>query len=593
MKYIPRFHSLKFQIKFLAFFIIVVMTIALGYSCFSLIWYNDSKYNQWCNEKISSFENSLNQKYYNLKSIMTAFTYDKNVQRLLSGDIDSPYEIVTPIGTLETNLIQLMCDYSLLDPDIMDVYVCDQTGKVTSYITYQFQDQQLFQRLLEKSAKTDDVCVSEIFYMNHTPSIAMAAPIKMKITNNDAYGNLETIRIGTTIFTIRATALTELSTQIENHKVSMYLMDQKGNILQQVNDKELPTTVDKKIHHLKNVAASEMIANEVDGYAINAKTVDLFQWNMVLVSPISTKHYFETHQYFSIVIVWLIALMIILTMSISLLTHVNNFIHKIVEHMSLVAKGDLSLRLGEMKKTEFNQVAEGFNSMIQDLDQLTHQNLELSTQLYREEVEKVNATLLALQNQMNPHFLHNTIECIKNIGICYDVKEIEQLSTALSRVLRYSLKEEHVVTVYEELDCIKQYVMIQSIRFENKYQVEYQIDDTLIHLRILRLSLEPLVENAMKHGLEKKTDVCRLIISITQDEEFFYLSIEDNGIGMSQEQVSAILSGDNGKKGSVGLRNLINRLKLFYHDGAELQIQSREHYGTVMKICIRKDSQLN
>lgn len=127
-------------------------------------------------------------------------------------------------------------------------------------------------------------------------------------------------------------------------------------------------------------------------------------------------------------------------------------------------------------------------------------NIQLTTGLYKEEAEKSKAMLFALQSQMNPHFLYNTIECIRNIGVCYDVKEIEELSTALSAVLRYSLRQENVVTIGQELECIKQFVLIQTIRFEDKFQVYYKVQENLMDRNILRLSLQPLVENAMKHG---------------------------------------------------------------------------------------------
>lgn len=120
---------------------------------------------------------------------------------------------------------------------------------------------------------------------------------------------------------------------------------------------------------------------------------------------------------------------------------------------------------------------------------------------------------------MNPHFLYNTIECIKNIGICYDVKEIEQLSTALSGVLRYSLRQENIVPVEQEMECIRNFITIQTIRFEDKYEIIYETDESLLKYPILRLSLQPLVENAMKHGLEMKNGQCILYIRVYEDEK--------------------------------------------------------------------------
>ena len=143
---------------------------------------------------------------------------------------------------------------------------------------------------------------------------------------------------------------------------------------------------------------------------------------------------------------------------------------------------------------EFNQITDGLNHMMESVKQLMDRNIQLTTGLYKEEAEKSKAMLFALQSQMNPHFLYNTIECIRNIGVCYDVKEIEEQSMLLSAVLRHSLQQENSVCIGQELECIKQFVLIQTIRFEDKFQVYYKVQENLMDRNILRLSLQPLVK---------------------------------------------------------------------------------------------------
>lgn len=190
---------------------------------------------------------------------------------------------------------------------------------------------------------------------------------------------------------------------------------------------------------------------------------------------------------------------------------------------------------------------------------------------------------------MNPHFLYNTIDCIKNIGICYDVKEIEQLSTALSGILRYSLRQDNIVNIDQELECVKNFVTIQTIRFENKYHICYEVDEACLSYPILRLSLQPLVENAMKHGLEMKRKDAQLRVAVYENENGLFLQVQDNGVGMAEDKVEEILSG-NENSGSVAIKNLMNRLHLFYGEAAKLHIDSSPGNGTCITIQIEKKS---
>ena len=326
-----------------------------------------------------------------------------------------------------------------------------------------------------------------------------------------------------------------------------------------------------------------------EGYAFNGKLINSNGWKLVVITPERERNFYDVSA-FGWLLVWPGLLLCIFFFAFPLVRDLNSFVYKLMEHMEKIGDGDLKGKLVPAGKKEFRQIADGLNTMMDRINALMDKNISLSTRLYREEAEKTNAMLFALQSQMNPHFLYNTIECIKNIGICYDVKEIEMLSTALSGVLRYCLREENIVPVAQEMECIKNFITIQTIRFEDKYEIIYETEDSLMRYPILRLSLQPLVENAMKHGLEMKNGRCILKIRIYEDEEKVYLQVEDNGSGMDREKVEEILSGRKSASGSVAVSNLITRLYLFYGDKAGLKIDSFPGRGTKMVIYINKNS---
>lgn len=579
--------SLKFQIVLLLFIVILGIIFAGGYSFLAVIHSNQVKYNEWCSQEIAAFENSYTQKYYKIKSIMSACGYNENMQRLLSGAEESSYEVLTPIDNMEKSLIQMLYNYTGLDDSLLDIYIRDKSNNLYSYMVY-YNDDNLF-AFMEESSRQDEECVSDIMDIGQFRCFAMTQPVWKFEDKGGEFALSEKEIIGTSIFTVKTDFMMQNLKKIKKGNSRVYLLDRQGNVmLEPVGQIALQEDIAEEIHNW-DIDADKVSTMVKAGYAINARHIGSNGWTLAVVIPSAERNFYDVKA-FGWLLIWPGLLLCIFFFAYPVIRNLNTFVYSMMAHMEKIGEGDLKAKLVPMDKKEFRQITEGLNTMMDRINLLLDKNIQLSTQLYREEAEKTSAMLFALQSQMNPHFLYNTIECIKNIGICYDVKEIEQLSTALSGVLRYSLRQENMVPVRQEMECIRDFITIQTIRFEDKYEIIYETDDSLMDYPILRLSLQPLVENAMKHGLESKKGQCILYIRIYGDETALYLQVEDNGTGMEKEKIAQILSGEKSRTGSVAVSNLISRLQLFYGTDAGLTIDSTPGKGTSMLIYITKKS---
>jgi two-component system sensor histidine kinase YesM len=202
--------------------------------------------------------------------------------------------------------------------------------------------------------------------------------------------------------------------------------------------------------------------------------------------------------------------------------------------------------------------------------------------------------ILAFRNQINPHFLYNTLECIRALALYNMGEEIAAISASLSNMFRYSVKGSNFVTIREEITHVKEYANIIELRFMGRIRLEIEADEGLLDMKTLKMLLQPIVENAVFHGLEKKrgSGIVRLTVQSLPDNRIRF-AVQDNGSGMDERQVQALLQrlrnsdsvGDDDKHG-IGISNIYRRIKLFYGDKAEMDIQSRLNDGTTITITI-------
>lgn len=213
----------------------------------------------------------------------------------------------------------------------------------------------------------------------------------------------------------------------------------------------------------------------------------------------------------------------------------------------------------------------------------------LMQDIVSEHEEKRKSEFDSLQAQINPHFLYNTLDII--VWQIENEKQSEAVHTvtALARFFRLSLgKGKNIVTVKDEIDHVKNYLMIQHMRFKNKFDYEFDIAEDVLELPSLKLMLQPLVENAIYHGMEFMDGDGMIMVKAWREEDELYLSVADNGLGMTEDKVEMILTGKstsgNGRGSGIGVKNVNERIKLYFGEAYGLTIDSEPDEGTTVII---------
>lgn len=254
-------------------------------------------------------------------------------------------------------------------------------------------------------------------------------------------------------------------------------------------------------------------------------------------------------------------------------------------------------------KSEVGQLIENYNEMVQKMNNLIHENIRIleenaQSKLKEKEMNtlKVKAELDMLQSQINPHFLYNTLESINMKSIRYGMHDVSIMIRHLSDMFRYSVgKGSVMVPLQKEIDHVKNFIAIHNMRLGHIVDLMIEVPEPLMNASVLRFSLQPIVENSMKHAFVGYKEGASILIRARSDEQFLYLEIRDNGIGMDEErlaEVESVLNGTddglNAQEGSggIGLKNVYSRLKLHFPDNPGFRIESELMGGTTIRLSL-------
>jgi two-component system sensor histidine kinase YesM len=246
-------------------------------------------------------------------------------------------------------------------------------------------------------------------------------------------------------------------------------------------------------------------------------------------------------------------------------------------------------------KDEIGRLGESYNLLGKHIEQL-------KAQLIRDETRKKEADIRALQAQINPHFLYNTLSSIHWMALMTQEKRIAEMVGALSDFLQFSLnKGSDYCPVHQEVAHIRNYAQIQSIRYPDKFEVDCTVDPSLEERMMLKLLLQPLLENAMIHGIQKKPGKGTIGVYLEREGNRMNVLVIDDGIGMTEERLEAVRAelhsgGDAyAPHSSYGLRNVNERLSLHYGPQSRLRIESKHQVGTriTFSIPLREESYEN
>lgn len=281
----------------------------------------------------------------------------------------------------------------------------------------------------------------------------------------------------------------------------------------------------------------------------------------------------------------IIAALIIFGVIIYLVTkRLTRRLKLLVKGLKSVRDENINIKMPVDTHDEFGELAESFNHMTERIHSLIER-------VYKAQITEKESELKALEAQINPHFLYNTLSTISWMARKAKAGNIDHLSLQLSQFYRLVLsKGKSVITVEDEINLLKSYVEIEKIRFENMLDVKYDLDEKALSYTMIKIILQPIAENTINHGILPKECRGTMIVKLRQDEENLYFTIIDDGIGMSRSTLESIKNRQivKNRESGYAIHNIMERLKSVYGEKTDIIIASRPGIGCAVRIVIPK-----
>lgn len=374
---------------------------------------------------------------------------------------------------------------------------------------------------------------------------------------------------------------------------SIYLIDRQEDIIGSGDNENYIEKLSPPL--FKNMMDTEngTFTTTIDGipmlvaYSTSAYT----GWKVVGMVPLDRLNSDILENQTIIILIGILGLAFSFTVSALIAASITRPINHLRAVMRKIEKGSMQVDIAKSSFVETEELADGFKRMLE-------KSRELYTRAYTNELRKKEAEFKALQAQINPHFLYNTLETLNYMLIIDEKYDMSRIVTNLGDILRYSInKGNDIITLEQDLQQIEKYLYIQKMRFGEKLNYQFDIQEETKQCLMLKLLIQPLVENAICHGIETKRGRGMLHISSAIEDGRLLISIEDNGVGMPAEAIEKVLSGDISTEDAethtrLGISNINHRMKIFYGEAYGLDIKSEVGKGTCVMLClpaVRKD----
>lgn len=420
-------------------------------------------------------------------------------------------------------------------------------------------------------------------YYSYQYPITMVRKMDFQYNNQSDYRRLSSVGECPILFVyILESDLRGLYQDSVEYEGSMYgIADENGTVVSSDNDvypigSELPETIWKH-------AGKEGYENCVlDGreYLLCYHTLDnptWFSWSLVPMDTLLKDSIQKTRQSQTI----LLGIFLFLSVAAAALFSktITKPIRNLMEASQRAARGDFRADTPVPMEKEFHMLTKSFNHMEKEISRLIHENYEIR---FREK----ETQLKMLSIQINPHFLYNTLNTINMLAIRNGDEETSDLIVSLSEMLQYSLKNgEEKIRLEEEIAWLSNYLYIMTRRYSNVFQTEFDIDEELMECKVPKFFLQPLVENAIRHGFEGIKEGGLLRVTACREQDSIHFQVQDNGKGMDQETIDHFITeGMNNDR--IGLSNVHRRLLLIYGKRYRVNVESAPGQGTLLNLYL-------
>lgn len=336
---------------------------------------------------------------------------------------------------------------------------------------------------------------------------------------------------------------------------------------------------DEKIDEVIDYQQGNTINN---GVIYTVKDVSKFDWRIVGVSYVNElvdDKVTTANELIIIIALFVMAFAIIILFILS--KKLTKPVRSLVDAMSTFEKNAVDFKYNPVKgASEFNKLSSSFEHMVIQIQ-------ELMEKVKNEEIALRKTELKALQAQINPHFLYNTLDSIQ--WMCEEEKTDDAITMvgALAQLFRISISKGYeLIPIEKEIQHAKNYLVIQSYRYKDQFTYRFDIDEEVLPYLCNKITIQPIIENALYHGISRMVDEGEIFISVHKVGDDIIIKIKDNGVGMSTKQVENILKKERTDSKGIGVKNVNDRIKIYFGDDYGITVQSELDVGTTITIKI-------
>jgi len=540
--------KLTLYIKFIISIIIPTIIISVGY-----FYYFNSEFKERndreSNNILITTEMKVEQVLLNLKEACDAPYISSEAFKALPLFLNPALEIdLLRLNEIERNYEEIL--YKIMFQSSLSIesltyypykgdssFVVARASEGIRKIEYSFENEQWYSNVNDNKVTVVTYSLTyPSYYENYKksfPTISLATNVRNSNTNKD---------IGMMIATIRASKI--------NNSIKSTLIDKKDNLLLMFDDYLISSNHDINEEQLNLLIESNY--QSIKGY--NIYSTDIENTNLRIIYLSNTVKDYKALIYFLIICLFflfvelLVGFIVYRASSKDMVDDINN----ILSTMQEIAKGDLDVNAPNSSFEYLQDFSNALNSMTKQLKKTIDDR-------YVAVINRQKAEYIALQSQINPHFLYNTLNGFIGLNRKGEQKKLEKSIISLTKLFRYTCTNNDLVPLSLEINFVKDYLKLQKIKYEERLNIVYNIEDKTKNIIIPKLILQPLVENAIVHGLEPISDqvtiTIKTAISETKNGNSLFISIKDNGVGCSSDELLT--------SNSVALNNIEDRIKLF------------------------------
>ncbi|GBF77434.1 two-component sensor histidine kinase [Paenibacillus sp. 598K] len=496
----------------------------------------------------------------------------------------------------ENQATQLLLNYITMKDRAIAIYVYNLNGGDDLYIhpnspidyTYDPRGEPWFGEFLASEAYTTDL----------PPRIDQ----QVRLSDNWAIYNVRKIfdmengeLLGVMVVSIDIRFIDELNTRMQDSvRQAFTIVDDDSEIIYNADYAQIGDPFGQKFQLAERSGdpARNRQVVEADGedYIFVSASFETHDWSSYLYIPVNELAVEGDIFKRNLITIVTILVLFALFSSVYLSNVITRPIKTLMKNMSLVEQGKFDNLTDVRSNDEIGLMAVRFQQMSQELKLLVDR-------IYEEQRAKTEAEIRALQAQINPHFLYNTLNSVKWIATMQRSEKIVEMVESLIALLRYTTRmEQRLVPLREELDYVRHYITIQKVRYFNRIRVTEQVDASLLEQAVLKLTIQPLVENAIFHGVADREGGGQIDISVVRSGEAeMVIAVADNGRGMDEETAARVFRQLNGEEqetggeGGIGIRNVHTRIQFVFGPDYGVTFTSKPDQGTIFMIRVPLD----